>query len=105
MNNKTDILKRKERKNKGSKGEREKGRKGGGKQGEREKKRKGGKTERGGRGRRAGAHAAGGAPGGPAWWLAVEGAGLRHFKGSARRPRCWGILGGDGRQTKDAFLA
>ena len=37
--------------------------------------------------------------------VVVEGVGLRHFKGSACRPRCWGILEGDRRQTKDAFLA
>ena len=68
--------------------------------------------ERGGGGRQSGKQAAGATPGrraAPGTSLvgggAAEGVGLRHFKGSACRPRCWSILEGDGRQIKDAFLA
>lgn len=111
LNNKIDILKRKERKNKGS---REKGRKevGRGKtrrrEGEEEKRRQDGER----RARQAGCCASCGrsretrCPGTSlVGGVAAEGVGLRHFKGSACRPRCWSILEGDGRQTKDVFLA
>ena len=113
LDNKIDILEEKERKNKGLKGAKEEGSKGGGKHGgEREKRREEGRTERGGGGRWAGEQAAGAAQGrcaAPGTSLvggrATEGVGLRHFKGSNCRPRCWSILQGDGRQIKDTFLA
>lgn len=112
LNNNIDILKQKERKNKGLKGAKEEGSKGGENTEERGRRGEEGRTERGGGGRWAGEQAAGAAQGrcaAPGTSLvggrATEGVGLRHFKGSNCRPRCWSILQGDGRQIKDTFLA